>query len=387
MCEIASVFVTEQIFPRKVGLMIWQRYLGILMLLAIPCFLGCDEPSSKTTFPSEPLTREPGTAEKESVNRDSEATSLDPSKPVVVTEPADNRPSVLVPASFTETIQAIDLRDLHFPSFAEMPGRQAGRNLGFVRMPMDKVEDVVLAQMQQLGCVLETNTVVDGIRTIEFSKGDYYITAMVSKQPQDGRPSKVTCAIFNNGNIDSQTLPVPEHCKPGLSRFGLATYTTKREADELENVIRHRLTDDGWLDCSHDDPNNNVPQTRFVRRGIHVSVSILTNDQERELIYSMSIVGAEIPAPPDAKEAHLDMVENTFRCHSSASLTEVADHYQHLFEELGWKRDKEIGHNEDDSIMMVYGRGKDATLIELKKADGHTTVLLVGLANNNPESR
>lgn len=364
--------------------MLWKSCSGIVVLLAVLALVGCDETSSQTQKPVATKTPELDKGTEGPAKQSNGTPSIDASDPAVAVDRAEDGPRVLTPASFTEVIQVIDLRDIQFPFFVSTR-REARRSIGSFRLPLDQAKELVLPKILELGCTLETDELADGMHTMEFTKGDYSLSAFMYEQKLgDGKSHYV---IVNNGNVDSRLLPAPDNSEPKVRRYGHSSYTTEMEAELLFGESRRRLLDEGWLECTHGDDQQQSLASRFVKNGIQVTMSVSSTEQARELAYTISIVDGELPVPPDAKDIHLDMVEDTLSCRSPSSLSEVTDFYQRRFRELGWKRNERIGRIDEDRVSIDYFWGRDATSIELEKADGHTTVHLVGLISDTPDSK
>ena len=205
----------------------------------------------------------------------------------------------------------------------------------------------------------------------QFTKDEFQLFVSVSTVTSD--PDKQGwshVSLINNGNVRSESLPVPQGVKPLTSWGGAASYLTETRIDEVADQCRRLLTAAGWSPYGSAG-NGDTPIMYFKINAIRVMVWVSkapAQGNQTMIRYSTELLSADLPVPPDAPDPRYEDVEQSLRFeYPGEDSLPVVKFYRDALAKLLWRptTDNPIRDAKEQTELMIF-RNAAGDLIELE---------------------
>lgn len=354
------------------------------------------EPSNPKSSPASketPVAKSPiDKVASSSTPAKAEPAAVKPAEPTTVKEAAKAHAEPTRPATFTQVVQAIDLRKFAIPKDGVFQERAVSHLYVMLERDVDATTKYVREQMTKLGCT-ETKSEIPTVPpyvSLAFAKNDFLVSAFLSPDPTG---KKLTNVVMTNlGNLDPRTLPVPKGAEPTIQTRSTTTLVTSDKIDQASDAVTKSLEQEGWRRYlrSGVPAVAQDPQQRFLdffQNGIKVGVYLsASTDQpgKTAIQYNCSLLDAELPLPADAIEVRFGDETGMLSFRSPKALAEVVAFYRKQFASLGWKPMK-LGIVNEKLAKVFFQRDNDVAMIEARPDKKETVVELRGLVEKVPD--
>ncbi len=285
-------------------------------------------------------------------------------------------------ATVEEIAKIIDLKTLPIPEGAVVTGE---RHLGSLNYEISgDLKPALEFQRKQLVTLgwkeLSGSMTEPAYCSASFQKSNFTVTVM---SYAGSTPDKKSSQVFINsiGNVNLSKLPVVKGAKSTHSTVAAAGYTTELKTAEAGDATRKLLLDSGWEPYgSQSVPPDSVVMA-FKRNAIRLTVfaGAAPAQQGKVMIsYSVNVMAADIPAPPNAEMVGLDDTTKTLRFESPDEYDAVAKFYQQRLAKQGWKSTTgDLVTAKDDfqrptGVLIFRNAAKDLMTLNLERINDKT---------------
>ncbi len=285
-------------------------------------------------------------------------------------------------ATVEEIAKIIDLKNLPIPEGAVVTGE---RQLGSLNYETgEDLKSAVEFQRKQLVKLgwkeLPGSMTESAYCSANFQKSGFTVSVM---SYAGSTPDKKSSQVFVHslGNVNLSKLPAVKGAKSTHTAAGVVGYTTELKAIEAGDATRKLLLDSGWEPYgSQSIPPESVVMT-FKRNAIRLNVfaGAAPAQQGKVMIsYSVNVMAADIPAPPNAEMVGLDDTTKTLRFESPDEYDAVAKFYQQRLAKQGWKSTTgDLVTTKDDfqrptGVLIFRNAAKDLMTLNLERIKDKT---------------
>ncbi|HEY1068280.1 MAG TPA: hypothetical protein VGE52_19300 [Pirellulales bacterium] len=325
-------------------------------------------------------------------------TSLE-TPPASLEQPVAEAPAV--PATYTQLVDAIDLRAIPIPEDAALEGTRAirGVSMSLKRDPA-AVAAFLREQMTKLGASEVKSDTPDAPPYLNLSFTKSGVLVSVSISPDDARPGMTTFVATNHGNVNAALLPVLDGATPLYVGPHSAMRLSPESVSKTAEATRELLLKAGWRDHLPADRGPALPESddqrflNFFQNAIHLNVYVAKaagQDGKTTLQYNMSVLDGEFPFPPDATDPAFGPRPGEAICRSALAPPALGAFYRAKFKELGWapRKDEasgeELGNVSDSLVLLVMQRGNDVVFVEGRPAETGCKVTLRAMIDKTPD--
>ncbi len=285
-------------------------------------------------------------------------------------------------ATVEELAKIIDLKTLPIPDGSVVTGE---RHLGSLNYEISgDLKPALEFQRKQLVTLgwkeLPGSMAESAYCSASFQKSNFTVTVM---SYAGSTPDKKSSQVFINslGNVNLSKLPIVKGAKSTHSTVAAVGYTTELKPIEASDATRKLLLDSGWEPYgSQSVPPDSVVMT-FKRNAIRLNVFAgpAPAQQGKVMIsYSVNVMAADIPAPPNAEMVGLDDTTKTLRFESPDEYVDVAKFYQQRLAKMSWKSTtSDLVTSKDNfqrqtAFLIFRNAAKDAMTLNLERINDKT---------------
>lgn len=283
------------------------------------------------------------------------------------------------PASLTEVVKVIDLRQLPLLKDADKPAESAATVIRYAApSKVAPAFDFYEAALGKLGWKVSTEPggklVTDDYAQGMFLKQGYQLS--LSLFPDASKPGTVSVTLLNLGNIDTRKLPAPPKSKVLYGSPASTIHVTPAKVAEVAEQVRKELKSRGWrqyvppFTALADNPDQ--VQLTFFQKGFNLSayVSVAPAQGGQTTVqYATTLLVHELPAPDDAEKLEFDTNRPYLACKTDLKPAELAGFYKKALTELGWKWRDANKAEDAKATWFCDGSDKSVLIIELKPKD------------------
>lgn len=284
-------------------------------------------------------------------------------------------------ATIEEAAKVLDLRTLPLPEGAVVT---MGRHLGTVsyEVPADfkKAFQFQQQQLAKLGWKELPGSVNQATySSATFQKSGFVVSVMCYPKSDPDKKGMTDVFIYNYGNVPMSKIPAVKGAKAQTVTAAIASYTTTLKAAEAVAATRKLLVDSGWepYGATNLPPDSEI--LVFKRNAIRLSAHVgAAPGNQSQFTYSLSLMAADIPAPPDADKINLNDLDKTLNFETAADFDAVAKFYRQRLAKQGWtSKSDELFKRDNDSgrpveLLFFLNAAKDRLTLDLQKQEGKT---------------
>ncbi len=267
-----------------------------------------------------------------------------PAKPAAAATapPAKKAAAAAPPATVEEARKVLDLTSLPLPEDAEpFSVRELGSATYQVKSDPKQAFMFQQKQLLKLGWTeLAGTNVTDAYASGMFSKSGYTLSVTTSPTGQPGKDATAMVSMINLGNVSLKTLPVVKGATSIFASEATAIYTTTTAVPEATEATQKLLAAAGWEPYGFTDVAPEMKQFAFKRNAMKIFVMVSVapaQNNATSIMYSASLLAADIPAPADAEVLQFNGSQKSLRFFSPQDFAGVAQYYQQTLPARGWK--------------------------------------------------
>lgn len=289
-------------------------------------------------------------------------------------------------ATVEEVTKVIDLETLPIPEAAtKVDVRQLGMVGYTIKADVASALEFHRKQLLMLGWEeLPRGESEPTYAEASFRKTNFVVMVMCDSSDTPNKKSSEVF-LFNLGNVPLSKLPVVNGAKSKTSSDSTVEYTTDLKPAEAVEATRRLLMDSGWEPYGSESKSPDSVVMYFKSNAIRVKAVVdVDPDQEGKVLisYDQSVLAADLPAPPNAKEIYFYEPEKTLLFQSPDSFDEVAKFYQQRLAKLGWTlKTKELiqsksGNNRPVGEASFQNAAKESLSLSVLPSEGQAKVRL-----------
>lgn len=288
-------------------------------------------------------------------------------------------------ATVEEAAKVLDLNTL---PLAEGAKDSFGRHVGSVSYEVDldpkTAFEFHLKQLTKLGWKEVPGGVKQaGHASVRFQNKGFTLAVTTYGGSEPDKPKSARVAIINMGNVPMSKLPVVKGAKQVYASEMNASYSSALKTAEVVEATRKVLTDAGWesYGSSSNPPDSEV--MTFKKNAIRLSVFVGASPVQKGQVmisYNSTLLSADIPALPNAKEIEFDDAQKKLNFTTSESFDNIAKSYKQRLAKEGWTPETDelyrskFGDNRSFGELRFKNKAKDSLLLQLTEEDGATKV-------------
>ena len=228
-----------------------------------------------------------------------------------------------------------------------------------------------------------------------FSKAGYTLVVTAIPNGEPGKDPKCLVSLTNFGNVPLKSLPVVEGAKSTFINEATAMYSTSEAVPEVAEKTLKLLVDSGWEPYGFNDASPELKQFAVKQNAIRVFVMVSVapaQNNATSIIYSSTLLAADISAPSDAEEVQFNGATKTLQFSSPQDFEGVAKFYNDTLPKKGWKPTTETLVTSLDQFdrpiaFQVFRNGAgDILTLDLEKMDEKTSAEVVHLTSAEHEA-
>lgn len=222
-----------------------------------------------------------------------------------------------------------------------------------------------------------------------FSKAGYTLVVTAFPAGEAGGEPKCLVSLANLGNVNLKTLPVVKEAKPAFINEATAMYATSEAVPEVTQRTQQLFMDAGWEPYGFIDAAPDTRQFAVKRNAIRIFIMVSVasgQNNATSIMYSSTLLAADISAPPDAEEVQFNGATKTLLFRSLQDYEAVAKFYQETLPRKGWKPATETLVTSLDQFdrpiaFQVYRNpAGDMLTLDLEKVEDKTVAKMVHLS-------
>jgi hypothetical protein len=300
-------------------------------------------------------------------------------------------------ATVEAAAKVIDLRTLTTPDGAELHGDQhvGAMSYGTSADPTAayKFQKQQLTQLgwKELPGAMTEAAYASGM----FSKDGYSLSISTSASGQPEKERATFVYIMNFGNVSLKSLPVVKGATSTFANEATAIYSVDLKVQDAADKTRKLLLDAGWQPYGYNDVSPDLKQFQVKKNAIQIGVMVNVapaQDNKTAIMYSASLLAADIPAPDNAEQLSFTGQQKTLRFESPEEFAAVVGFYEKTLPAQGWKPSgpkKVLG--EDDFGRPVGTRvftnsAGDVIDVLLEQSDEKTSAVVKHLSKQEIEA-
>ena len=290
-------------------------------------------------------------------------------------------------ATVEAAAKVIDLRTLATPAGAEISeGRQVGElSYGTSADPTAaykfQKEQLTKLGWKELPGAMTEATYASGM----FSKDGYSLSVSTSASGQPEKERATFVYIMNLGNVSLKSLPVVKGATSTFVNEATAIYSVDLKVQDAADQTRKLLLDAGWHPYGYNDAAPDLKQFQVKRNAVQIGVMVNVapaQGNKTAVMYSSSLLAADIPAPANAEQLSFTGAQKTLRFESPEDFAAVVGFYEKTLPAQGWKPSgPEMVLGEDDFGRPVGTRvftnpAGDVIDVTLEKSEDNTSAVV-----------
>ncbi len=284
-------------------------------------------------------------------------------------------------ATVEEAAKVLDLRTLPLPEGAVVT---LGRHIGTVsyEVPADfkKAFQFQQQQLAKLGWKELPGSVNQATySSATFQKSGFVVSVMCYPKSDPDKKGMSDVFVYNYGNVPMSKIPAVKGAKAQTVTAAIASYTTTLKSTEAVAATRKLLVDAGWEPYGSTKLPPDSEILVFKRNAIRLSAHVgVAPGNQAQFTYSLSLMAADIPAPPDADNVNLNDLDKTLKFETAADFDAVAKFYRQRLAKQGWSsKSEELFKRDNDSgqpveSLFFLNAAKDRMTLDLEKHAGQT---------------
>ena len=293
--------------------------------------------------------------------------------------------------------KVLDLRTLGTPEGAELQGEQhvGAMSYGTSADPtaaykFQKQQLTKLGWKELPGAMTEA-AYASGM----FSKDGYSLSVSTSASGQPEKERATFVYIMNFGNVSLKSLPVIKGATSTFANEATAIYSVDLKVQDAADKTRKLLLDAGWQPYGYNDVSADLKQFQVKRNAVQIGVMVNVapaQGNKTAVMYSASLLAADIPAPDNAEQLSFTGQQKTLRFESPEDFAAVVGFYEKTLPAQGWKPSgEEMALGEDDFGRPVGTRvftnaAGDVIDVTLEKSEDRTSAVVKHLSRQEIEA-
>lgn len=222
-----------------------------------------------------------------------------------------------------------------------------------------------------------------------FSKAGYTLVVTAFPAGAAGEEPQCLVSLANLGNVNLKSLPVVKEAKPAFINEATAMYATSEAVPEVTQKTQQLFMDAGWEPYGFIDAAPDTRQFAVKRNAIRIFIMVSVapgQNNATSIMYSSSLLAADISAPPDAEEVQFNGATKTLLFRSLQDYEAVAKFYQETLPGKGWKPTTETLVTSLDqfdrpiAIQVYRNPAGDMLTLDLEKVEDKTVAKMVHLS-------
>jgi hypothetical protein len=216
-----------------------------------------------------------------------------------------------------------------------------------------------------------------------FSKGGFTLSCTASANGLQGADAASYVSLMNLGNVPLKSLPVVKDAKSLFANEATAMYVTELSVPAATDQVMELLKKSGWEFYGRNDVSDQQKHLTVRKNAVQVSVMISTapaQDNKTSIMFSSSLLPAEIPLPENATQSHFVSQTKTLNFQSPTGFLELAAFYQLKLAPEGWMATtEELNMMQDDfgrpiALQVFRNPAKDMITLNMQERDGLSDV-------------
>ena len=245
-------------------------------------------------------------------------------------------------ATVEAAAKVIDLRTLGTPEGAELHGEQhvGAMSYGTSADPtaayMFQKQQLTKLGWKELAGAMTEAAYASGM----FSKDGYSLSVSTSASGQPEKERATFVYIMNFGNVSLKSLPVIKGATSTFVSEATAVYSVDLQVQDAAEKTRKLLLDAGWQPYGYNDVSPELKQFQVKRNAIQIGVMVNVapaQGNKTVVMYSSSLLAADIPAPDNAEQLSFTGQQKTLRFESPEDFAAVVGFYEKTLPIQGWK--------------------------------------------------
>ena len=256
-------------------------------------------------------------------------------------------------ATVEAAAKVLDLRTFSLPDGAEMLGEQSVGALSYGTSADPKAAyEFQKKQLSKLGWKELPGAMTDAAYASGmFSKEGYTLSISTSSSGQPEKERATFVYLMNFGNVSLKSLPVIKGATSTFINEATAVYSVDMKVQDAADKTLKLLLDAGWQPYGYNDVSPELKQFQVKKNAIQIGVMVNVapaQGNKTAVMYSSSLLAADIPAPANAGQLNFTGQQKTLRFESPEDFAAVVGFYEKTLPAQGWK---------PSGAKMVVGEG------------------------------
>jgi hypothetical protein len=256
-------------------------------------------------------------------------------------------------ATVEAAAKVLDLRTFSLPEGAEMLGEQSVGALSYGTSADPKAAyEFQKKQLSKLGWKELPGAMTDAAYASGmFSKEGYTLSVSTSSSGQPEKERATFVYLMNFGNVSLKSLPVIKGATSTFINEATAVYSADMKVQDAADSTLKLLLDAGWQPYGYNDVSPELKQFQVKKNAIQIGVMVNVapaQGNKTAVMYSSSLLAADIPAPANAEQLNFTGQQKTLRFESPEDFAAVVGFYEKTLPAQGWK---------PSGAKMVVGEG------------------------------
>ncbi len=228
-----------------------------------------------------------------------------------------------------------------------------------------------------------------------FSKDGYSLSISTSASGQPEKERATFVYIMNFGNVPLKSLPVIKGATTTFINEATAVYSVDLKVQDAADQTRKLLLAAGWQPYGYNDVSPELKQFQVKRNAIQIGVMVSlapAQGNKTAVMYSSSLLAADIPAPDNAEQLSFTGQQKTLRFESPQDFAAVVGFYEKTLPAQGWKPSGEKMVLSDDDFGRPVGTrvftnsAGDVIDVTLEKSEDKTSAVVKHLSRQEIEA-
>lgn len=299
-------------------------------------------------------------------------------------------------ATVEAAAKVLDLRTFSLPEGAEILGEQSVGTLSYGTSADPKAAyEFQKKQLAKLGWKELPGAMTDATYASGmFSKEGYTLSISTSSSGQPEKERSTFVFLINFGNVPLKSLPVVKGATSTFINEATAVYSVDMKVQDAADKTLKLLLDSGWQPYGYNDVSPELKQFQVKKNAIQIGVMVNVapaQGNKTAVMYSSSLLAADIPAPANAEQLNFTGDQKTLRFESPEDFAAVVGFYEKTLPAQGWKPSGDkMAQGEDDFGRPVGSRvftnaAGDVIDVSLEKSEDKTSAVVKHLSKREIE--
>ena len=245
-------------------------------------------------------------------------------------------------ATVEAAAKVLDLRTFSLPEGAEALGEQTLSTLSYGTSADPKAAyEFQKKQLSKLGWKELPGAMTDAAYASGmFGKEGYTLSISTSSSGQPEKERATFVFLINFGNVSLKSLPVIKGATSTFVNEATAVYSIDMKVQDAADKTLKLLLDAGWQPYGYNDVSPELKQFQVKKNAIQIGVMVNVapaQGNKTAVMYSSSLLAADIPAPANAKQLSFTGQQKTLRFESPEDFAAVVGFYEKALPTQGWK--------------------------------------------------